>query len=171
MDGGDVPAACRRPAVAACGPVSHAVFRLARTHRMLAGQLLREVGLRPGQELLLMRLWECGPQRQSDLATEFDTDSASMTRTVQRLERAGYVRRVPDPTDGRATLVEPTPASIGLRRQVERIWEDLERLTVGPMTADEQQAALGTLHRLEDNLLASPPDQAAGHAVDDLPVP
>ncbi|MBO4206218.1 MarR family winged helix-turn-helix transcriptional regulator [Micromonospora echinofusca] len=162
MDGGDVPAACRRPAVAACGPVSHAVLRLARAHRMLTGQLLREVGLRPGQELLLMRLWECGPQRQSDLAAEFDTDSASMTRTVQRLERAGYVRRVPDPTDGRATLVEPTPACIGLRRQVERVWADLERRIVDGMTTGDQQAALAILHQLEENLLSSPPEQTAG---------
>ncbi|MGV9763640.1 MarR family winged helix-turn-helix transcriptional regulator [Micromonospora tulbaghiae] len=41
-----------------------------------------------------------------------------MTRTVQRLERAGYVRRVPDPDDRRATRVEPTPASLVLRVDV-----------------------------------------------------
>jgi DNA-binding MarR family transcriptional regulator len=121
---------------------------------MRAAQLLREVGLHTGQELLMMRLWESGPQRQVDLAAEFETDSASMTRTVQRLERAGYVRRVPDPCDRRATQVEPTPASLALRQQVERVWTDLERLTVGAMTAEQQRDALGVLHRLEDNLLA-----------------
>lgn len=153
-----MPIERRRPGAAVGGPISHAIFRLARTHRMLAGQLLREVGLHPGQELLMMRLWESGPQRQADLADEFDTDSASMTRTVQRLERAGYVRRVPDPDDRRATRVEPTPASLVLRRQVERIWEDLERRTVGEMTPDEQHDALRIVHRLEDNLAALEPD-------------
>lgn len=103
----------------------------------------------------MMRLWESGPQRQVDLATEFDTDSASMTRTVQRLERAGYVRRVPDPDDRRATRVEPTPASLALRRQVERIWTELERLTVGEMTAEQQRDAIGVLDRIEGNLLGS----------------
>ncbi|MGV9763641.1 hypothetical protein [Micromonospora tulbaghiae] len=44
---------------------------------MLAGQLLREVGLHPGQELLMMRLWDSGPLRRTDLADEFDTDSAA----------------------------------------------------------------------------------------------
>src|SRR4051794_37136577 len=86
--------------------VSYAIFRLARAHRMLAGHLLRDLGLHPGQELLMMHLWEAGASRQSALATLFSTDSASMTRTVQRLERSGYVRRVRDPADGRATLVE-----------------------------------------------------------------
>ena len=56
---------------------------------VLARYLLQCVGLHPGQELLLMHLWDAGPQRQADLASEFGTDSASMTRTVQRLEESG----------------------------------------------------------------------------------
>jgi DNA-binding MarR family transcriptional regulator len=60
-------------------------------------QLLQGLGLHPGHELLLMHLWDAGPQRQADLAAVFDTDSASMSRTVQRVERAGFVRRRPDP--------------------------------------------------------------------------
>ena len=143
----------REPGAAASGPISHAIFRLARTHHALAGRLFRELGLRPGQELLLMHLWEHGPQRQADLAALVDTDSASMTRTVQRLERAGFVRRRPSPVDGRVTLVEPTAASLGLRPRVEALWAALERGTVGDLTRDDQEAALRTLRRLERNLL------------------
>ncbi len=35
-----------------------------------------------------MHLWDTGPQRQTDLAATFDTGSAAMTRSVQRLEQA-----------------------------------------------------------------------------------
>jgi DNA-binding MarR family transcriptional regulator len=146
----------RQPSAAAGGPISHVIFRVARAHRMLAGQLLREVGLFPGQELLMMYLWDNGPQRQSALADEFDTDSASMTRTVQRLERAGYVRRVPDPVDGRATLVEPTVAGLGLRDRIEQMWERLEESTVADLSPEQQRRALSSLRKLEDNLLAVP---------------
>jgi len=142
----------RTPDAAAGGPVSHAIFRLAKGHRALAAQLLREVGLHPGQEVLMMRLWDSGPVRQSCLAEEFDTDSASMTRSVQRLEKAGYVRRVPDPADGRATLVEPTPASLGLRKKVERLWSELERRTLGDLDPAQREAALAALHSLEVNV-------------------
>ncbi|MEV4708063.1 MarR family winged helix-turn-helix transcriptional regulator [Actinoplanes sp. NPDC049316] len=137
------------------GPVSHAIARLARIHQLLAGRLLRELGLHPSQELLLMRLWESGPQRQSDLAAELGTDSAGTTRIVQRLEAAGHVRRRPDPTDRRATLVESTPAGDALRDGVERIWAQLEELTVGDMSPSEQEAALASLLRLEENVLAT----------------
>ncbi|GAA1822037.1 MarR family transcriptional regulator [Luedemannella flava] len=146
----------REPCAARFGPISHTIFRIAKCHHAVAGHLFREVGLHPGQELLMMQLWDNGPQRQADLAAEFGTDSASMTRTVQRLERAGYVRRVPDPEDGRVTRVEPTPASLVLREKVERLWADLERLTVGDMPEADRRAALEALQRIEDNLHEAP---------------
>ena len=103
-----------------------------------------------------MHLWEFGPQRQADLAELFDTDSASMTRTVQRLERAGFVRRRPSSDDGRVTLVEPTSASLGLRDRIESLWATLERQTVGDLDPDERDAALTLLRRLERHVLGRP---------------
>ena len=137
------------------GPVSNALIRVTRLHVMRIRQLLQGLGLHPGHELLLMHLWDTGPQRQTDLAAEFDTDSASMTRTVQRLERAGFVRRRPDPVDGRATLVESTPAGMALRGRVERLWARLEADTVGDMPASQERQLLRGLHNLEANLLSA----------------
>jgi MarR family transcriptional regulator, organic hydroperoxide resistance regulator len=134
------------------GPVSNALIRVTRLHMMRARQLLQGLGLHTGHELLLMHLWDSGPQRQADLAAEFDTDSASMSRTVQRLERAGFVRRRPDPNDGRATLVDTTPAGMALRDRIERLWTELEADTVGAMTASQQRQLLRGLQSLETNL-------------------
>lgn len=100
----------------------------------------------------MMHLWDTGAQRQSDLATVFDTDSASMTRSVQRLEHAGFVRRRPDPTDRRATLVEPTPAGNGFRERVERMWADLEAWTVANLTSEQRDHLLTGLRQVETNL-------------------
>jgi DNA-binding MarR family transcriptional regulator len=119
------------PAAAESGPISHAIFRVARLHRMIAGHLLREVGLHPGQEIVMMHLWQAGPQRQVDLVRVLDSDAATMTRTIRRLENAGFVRRVATPTDKRASLIEPTAASISLRQRVEGIWAELEDAAVG----------------------------------------
>lgn len=140
------------PSAARGGPVSHAIFRVARLHRMIAGHLLRRTGLHPGQELVMMHLWETGPQRQADLITVLGSDSATMTRTVQRLERAGFVRRTPSPTDRRATIIEPTAASQALRHEVEQIWEQLERITTDGLTDTEKAEARKVLERLETNL-------------------
>jgi DNA-binding MarR family transcriptional regulator len=147
-----------QPSSAVRGPISHAIFRVARLHRMLAGALLREVGLYPGQELVMMHLWETGAQRQTALAKVLDSDAATMTRTIQRLEKSGFVRRSPDPTDKRASLIEPTAASQVLRRQVEEVWGRLEQLTVGDAALDRQTQILDHLLALENNLLIAADD-------------
>ncbi|MGW0854528.1 MarR family winged helix-turn-helix transcriptional regulator [Streptomyces sp. NPDC002690] len=143
---GGVPSAARR------GPISYAIFRVARAHRMIAGHLLREVGLHPSQELVMMELWEHGALRQGDLARRVGSDAPTMTRSVKRLEQAGFVRRIPSTTDKRSVIVEPTPASIALRRQVEAIWAELERTAVGDFTEAEKDQVLASLTRLERSL-------------------
>ncbi|MFI7130967.1 MarR family winged helix-turn-helix transcriptional regulator [Nonomuraea sp. NPDC050153] len=135
------------------GPLNHAILRVARLHRMLAAQLLRRVGLHPSQELVMMQLWDLGPQRQTDLVRMLGSDAATMTRTVQRLEHAGFVRRRPSATDKRATIIEPTPASQALRREVEGIWAELERSVTGDLTPDQQAEALEVLGQIEAGLV------------------
>jgi DNA-binding MarR family transcriptional regulator len=89
-----------------------------------------------------------------------DSDAATMTRTVQRLEQAGFVRRRPSPTDRRASLIEPTAASHALRREVEQSWTQLEELVTAGLDTDERTAALHTLERLEQNLVRAAADPA-----------
>ncbi|WP_084729665.1 MarR family winged helix-turn-helix transcriptional regulator [Streptacidiphilus neutrinimicus] len=158
--GAETTATVPVPSAAGGGPVSHAIFRLARLHRMFAGQLLRPIGLHPGQELVMMHLWELGPQRQADLVRLMDSDAATMTRTIRRLEQAGFVRRNPSPTDGRASIIEPTAASQALRRQVEQVWGELESLVTGDMSEEERATALHALESLERNLVR---EAAAAH--------
>ncbi|MFE5754470.1 MarR family winged helix-turn-helix transcriptional regulator [Streptomyces massasporeus] len=152
---GELPEAARR------GPVSHAIFRVARLHRMLAGQLLREVGLHPAQELVMMQLWDHGRMRQTDLARHVGADAATMTRTIQRLEKAGFVRRVRSTSDKRSVLVEPTAASQALRRQVEDLWARLEDYATGDLTDTEREKTLDALERLEANLAAHAGDTSS----------
>jgi DNA-binding MarR family transcriptional regulator len=49
-----------------------------------------------------------GPLRVSALAEREGTTQPGMTALVNRLAAAGYVQRIADPTDGRATLVQLT---------------------------------------------------------------
>ena len=140
------------PEAALGGPVSHAIFRVGRLHKMMAATLLRRVGLHPGQELVMMYLWERGPQRQTDLIPLVDSDAATMTRTIQRLEKAGFVRRSPCTDDKRAFLIEPTAAGRALRPQVEQIWNELEEIVVGGVSQRERQTTLRVLEGLEARL-------------------
>jgi DNA-binding MarR family transcriptional regulator len=61
------------------------------------------------------------------LASQAGLTAGAITGVIDRLEEAGYARRVPDPNDRRRVKLEVTPA---FYRSAERIW--------GPMAADWQ---------------------------------
>lgn len=134
------------------GPLSSAIFRVARLHKTRAGQLLRDSGLRPGQELVLMTLWQHGPQRQVDLAEALDADAPTMTRSIARLEKAGLVRRARSDTDRRALIVEATETSTALQGEVERAWAELEQATRGDMLRERIDDLQRLLAEVEANL-------------------
>ncbi|MHA7132883.1 MarR family winged helix-turn-helix transcriptional regulator [Oerskovia turbata] len=84
----------------------HAAMRAVRRE---AGERLGRARTTPGQYRMLRALARSdGPQRPSTLACLLDVAPRSITSKVDDAEAAGLVRRLPDPTDRRATLVELT---------------------------------------------------------------
>ncbi|MGW6391802.1 MarR family winged helix-turn-helix transcriptional regulator [Streptomyces sp. NPDC055103] len=154
------------PAAARGGPVSHTLARVARMHRIAMGRRLRDLGLYPGQELMMMRLWDSGPVRQSELIQSLGLDPSTVTKMLQRLEQCGHVRRRPDPADRRAVLVETTDAGLALRAGVEGAWKDLEDLSLGGLAPDDRAELARLLGLVAENLY-----EEAGEEGDCPPLP
>ncbi|MFJ6567293.1 MarR family winged helix-turn-helix transcriptional regulator [Streptomyces sp. NPDC091292] len=159
------------PSAVEGGPVSHALSRVARLHRIAAGKRLRGAGLYPGQEFVMMHLWDKGPVRQSELIKACDLDPSTVTKMLQRLESAGHVRRSPDPVDRRAVLVEATEESCALLSQVRGAWGDLEGATLAGLGGGERAELMRLLRKVEANLCgeAAEGDSAGGCAVPRAP--
>ena len=153
----------RRAAVAEqAGPVVHAVFRLSRLNRMMISGALRELGLAPGQELLLMQLWDRDGCSQSDLVDRLGLDPSTVTKMLQRLERDGWVCRSPSEDDRRVTIVGLTAAGRGLRCDVTRLWGELERETVRSLSDGERRSLLALLTKMEQSLHAEDAEGGCG---------
>ncbi|GAA2289450.1 MarR family transcriptional regulator [Streptomyces kunmingensis] len=146
---------CGGPADLA-GPVSLALARVARLHRTAAGRQLRSLGLYPGQEFVMMHLWDRGPVRQSELIKAVELDPSTVTKTLQRLEQAGHVRRSPDPGDRRAVLVEATEQSSGLWEDVAEAWGALEKQTLAGLSERDRTEFVRLLSLVERNLCTEP---------------
>lgn len=155
---GDPACAGLLPHAANSGPVSHAVSRVARLHRIAAGKLLRKLGLYPGQEFVMMRLWDAGPVRQAELIKAVDLDPSTVTKMLQRLEQSGHVRRSPDPADRRAVLVEATERSCALLSDVSAAWAELEQQTLDGLDEDERRELARLLTKVEANLCTETSD-------------
>ena len=85
----------------------------------------------------LSRLGAC---RLSDLVRTEQIKQPALTAAVAKLERDGFVRRSPDPGDGRASLLSLTAAgqSIVSRRHAQRM-EGLRRLVDRLPQADRER--------------------------------
>ncbi|GHA81712.1 MarR family winged helix-turn-helix transcriptional regulator [Streptomyces termitum] len=151
------------PSAARGGPVGITLARVARAHRIAMGRRLRDLGLYPGQELMMMRLWDCGAARQSELIQSLGLDPSTVTKMLQRLEQCGYVRRSPDPADRRAVLVETTERGRALRAGVERAWSDLEESSLAGLDP-AGRAELARLLGLVAENLRDEADEAGGCA-------
>jgi len=110
----------------------------------------------------LDRLAVEGPLRVTELAAREAMTQPGVTLLVNRMTAAGYARRVPDPTDGRATLVDITDGGRALlaernaararvlHRRLAQLDEDDRRLLTAALPA------LARLGRPEPTLDGNP---------------
>jgi DNA-binding MarR family transcriptional regulator len=115
------------------------VHALLHALRRDAAERFGSVATTPGQQRLLRVLQRAGgPRRLGELAQMLDVAPRSITAKVDQAEAEGQVRRVPDPDDRRATLVELTPAGreVLARVSAERSLGAAERLA--RLTPDER---------------------------------
>jgi DNA-binding MarR family transcriptional regulator len=86
------------------------VTRLRVALARLARRLRRHelAGLTPTQLAALATVERSGPMRLGDLAAVEGIAPSTLTRLVTALEDSGYVRRLPDPTDARASTLAIT---------------------------------------------------------------
>ena len=88
-------------------------------------QGLRDYGLRVPEWRALAALYARRNSTMSDLAELATIDRTTLTRTIDRMEEAGWLARVADAADMRVTRLELSAAG---RRMFERIWPEVEKL-------------------------------------------
>jgi DNA-binding MarR family transcriptional regulator len=110
--------------------------QLAKAQRVHLAALLAPHGLHPGQDNLLMVLWTHPGLRQAELARRLGVEPPTVTRMVQRLERAGLVERVRDPHDARLLRVRATPRARLLEGVVRRAWDEVDAMTADAVGED-----------------------------------
>jgi DNA-binding MarR family transcriptional regulator len=134
--------------------INTALVRAARAHRVAAAQLLAEVGLHPGQEALLMELWQGDGRTQAELAEALAVEPPTITKMLQRMESAGLVQRRPHPEDRRAQLVFLTARGKRLQQKVDRLWAQLASRAVAGMSDRQQSTLRSMLGTVTENLSA-----------------
>lgn len=102
--------------------------------------VLLELNAAPGRQL-----------RMQDLAARVVLSRTRVSRLVSELERVGYIERVPDPDDGRATLARITAEGRAARRDAAPVYlAGIEKHFNRHLTAAQQDAVAKGLQRVVD---------------------
>lgn len=118
--------------------LTYALIMVMKTKRNQMAAALVPLGLHSGQELLLNQLWQQDGLTQSELIGRLGVEPPTVTKTVQRLERAGFLHRTPDPDRPRVSRVWLTDAGKAVREPVEQIWARMDEELLGTFDTDER---------------------------------
>ena len=122
----------------------YGLAKVCRAHRGAVGDLLAEVGLHVGQEMVLLELFEEDGLRGGELAERLGVEPPTITKMLRRLERCGLLKRRQDPRDARSFRVYLTGEGRALEGPLTRCWERVEERTLAGMSVGERK----TFHRL-----------------------
>jgi DNA-binding MarR family transcriptional regulator len=131
----------------------------------LNDQLQRDAGMNHFEywALMALALHEGHSMRMSELAVLTNGSLSRLSQVISRMEKRGWVRRAPDPTDGRCTLAILT--GDGWEKFVgsfEAHSEEIRRLVFDPLTKAQTRQLSEIGHRILRTIDPSKPDRPPG---------
>ncbi|GAB1326261.1 MarR family winged helix-turn-helix transcriptional regulator [Streptomyces sennicomposti] len=124
----------------------------ARQHEKLMG--LAGVPLDRAAVALLRQIADSEPQRPGELANRLGVEASHVTRTVQQLEKSGYVSRVPDPDDRRAQRIRLTDAGRDAIARIREVGARGMEAALSGWSAGELRQLATLFHRMVDDFVA-----------------
>jgi DNA-binding MarR family transcriptional regulator len=131
--------------------VTSLVSQVARGIRTALDQRFSELGLTSQQAGVLLHV-SGGTTSPRALADLLGTDTAGMTRLVDRLAEKGYLRRLPATTDRRAITVELTAAGRTLLPKIKPVFDEVAAAVTAGIPAATLTDVLKALETMRANM-------------------
>jgi DNA-binding MarR family transcriptional regulator len=114
----------------------------------------RGIEINPAQGWIMFVLWQEDGIPISELARQTSLGKSTLTSMLDRLEQAGYVRRLPSPHDRRVVLVERTDKDRAFQEQYVQVSQEMTALFYDGFSEAEIERFEGYLERILHNLTA-----------------
>ncbi|MGV0834727.1 MarR family winged helix-turn-helix transcriptional regulator [Mycolicibacterium thermoresistibile] len=115
--------------------------------------VLDEHGLTMWGYSVLVALDRSSMRSQAALAEAINADKTRIIRTLDELQRQGYIERRPDPADRRVRLLNITESGRAVKDAAQRAIQHGEERLLAKVSAEERDTFLHILQRLvADNL-------------------
>jgi len=134
---------------------------MARVCRVIGGEMrtkLERLGLYHAQGMILFCLWREDGLTQQLLAERLHIATSTVSNTLKRMERDGWVKRHRDEQDQRIVRVCLTERSRQLKKEAHASFAEMDRELSAILTTDEREILKRSLLKVSDYLTGSCPD-------------
>ena len=122
-------------------------------HHSRASKYFATLNLYRGQPPVLRALWVEDGLTQKELAEKMQISPATMTKMLQRMEKAGFIRRQSDLDDLRYSRVFLSEKGRAIQSQVEKVFKKMEAETFVNLSEYDLDQLRRYLHQIRENLL------------------
>ena len=133
--------------------LDYLLAQVCRLHHARAHAFFDEIGLYRGQPPVLRALWEQEGRTHSELAARLHVTPATISKMIQRMEKAGFVARRPDPEDQRVSRVYLTDAGRAIWSDVQQVMRAMEAEAFAGFTVEERVLLRRFMLQIRENLV------------------
>ena len=126
-----------------------------RYHRCCHQKAVGRLGLHYGQPLMLMILLEEQPLYQKELAHRMNVSPASVTVSVRRMEKNGWITKAANQEDMRYTEIRLTEKGVEIAQVCRQELERINREKYADFTPEEREQLADFYRRMSRNLQAN----------------
>lgn len=144
----------------------HYFSRISRALTRIGDARFRGLGFATAQLPVLAELKGGASRSQTELARRVKVEQPTMAQLLARMERDGLIRRAPDPTDRRSSLISLTEAAEERLPAGQAILRQANREMTAGMAEEEVATLVDLLRRVLANVEAMDRNEGAGAARD-----
>ena len=113
---------------------------------------LKEYDISPEQWSLIFRVVERSGLTQKELSDSTYKDQANITRSIDRLEQKGFLKRIENPNDRRSFQLVPTQDAIALVERIIPLSQAFNAQLTQGFSEEETKMLIALLNKVHHNL-------------------
>ncbi len=88
--------------------------------------------------------------RQIDIENYFSLTNPTVTGIVQNLEKNGFIKKIPNPNDGRSKVLHITEKGFELQKNLEKLNNEMENRFTEKLNSEEKAQLLALLKKISE---------------------
>ncbi|MCJ2165173.1 MULTISPECIES: MarR family transcriptional regulator [unclassified Pseudodesulfovibrio] len=130
-------------------------FSLSRFTRLYTKGLSKRLephGIKPGYLEILFQLWQQDNVTQKELLAMLDIEQATLSNTLKRMERDGFLLSTRKPGDRRLTQLQLTDSGRAIQKVVSASIDDLQATVNSGLTINDRKYFRRILHQMTEQV-------------------